>query len=517
VENIKKELLWRLYTVFAVVVLVGLMIFLRAVEVQVSEGRRWLAKADSLHVRYKMVNAERGNILAADGSLLATSISLYDIHMDCKAAGLTDDIFKENIDSLGYFLATYINNSLTPGGWVQYLTEGRTNGTQFLLIKKGITYPERQFIQTLPIFRLGRNGGGLIIEAKAKREHPFKMLAHRTIGYIRDNAESVGLENYFNKYLEGTNGQQLMQRISGDVWIPINDITEVAPKNGMDVITTLDINLQDIVENALEKMVRARDADNGCAIVMDVKTGQIKAIANIAKTTEKDEKGMDKLWETYNTAIGTATEPGSTFKLATMIALLEDGYIKLTDTVELNYGKTMYFKDEMVDAEAHGLKSATIQHAFEISSNVGISTLANQFYNADDKGRKRFIQHFKDLHLNQKTGVDVEGEADPIMKEVGSRYWAGTSVPWMSIGYETQLTPLQILTLYNAVANNGRMMKPYLVAEIQDYGETVTQFKPKVIDGSICSSTTIAKLKELLIGVVQNGTAKNIRAGNIGL
>lgn len=515
-ENIKKELLWRLYLVFGSVILVGLMIFFRAVHIQVNEGEMWLAKADSLHVRYKKVDAERGNILSSDSSLLATSISLFDIRMDCTSAGMTDEEFDANVDSLGYYLATYINNALTPPGWSEYLKLGRAQKNRYLLIKKGVTYPDRQYIQTLPLFRLGRNRGGLIVEAHSKREHPFKMLAHRTIGYTRDNAESVGLESYFDKYLAGTNGQQLMQRISGDVWIPVNDITEVAPQNGRDVVTTIDINLQDITENALEKMVRARDADHGCAIVMDVKTGAIKAIANIGRTEAKDEAtGVSKLWETYNFAVGERTAPGSTFKLASMLLLLEDGYIKLTDTVDLNLGKKQYADDIMVDAEAHGLRKTTIQHAFEISSNVGISQLADQYYNQTESGRKRYMNQLRALNLDQRTGVDLDGEPNPDFREVGKGLWSGNSIPWMSIGYENELTPLQMLTLYNAVANKGRMMRPYLVQEIQDYGKSYLKFVPKTIKSSIASGTTIDKLHQLLLGVVEHGTARNISGGNV--
>ena len=515
-ENIKKELLWRLYLVFGSVLLVGLMIFFRAVHIQVNEGAMWLAKADSLHVRYKKVDAERGNILSADGSLLATSISLFDIRMDCTAAGMTDEEFDLNVDSLGFYLATYINNALTPPGWSEYLKQGRAQKNRYLLIKKGVTYPERQYIQTLPLFRFGRNRGGLIVEAHSKREHPFKMLAHRTIGYTRDNAESVGLESYFDKHLAGTNGQQLMQRISGDVWIPVNDITEVAPQNGRDVVTTIDVNLQDITENALEKMVRARDADHGCAIVMDVKTGAIKAIANIGRTEAKNaETGAPQFWETYNFGVGERTEPGSTFKLASMLLLLEDGYIKLEDTIDINLGRMEYGEDVMVDAEAHGLRKTTIQHAFEISSNVGVSQLANLHYNQTDAGRKRYIKLLKRLNLDQRTGVDIDGEAEPFIKDVGSKYWSGNSIPWMSIGYESQLTPLQMLTFYNAVANKGRMMKPYLVQEIQDYGDPYLKFVPKTIQSSIATTTTVEKLHRLLCGVVEHGTARNINDGNV--
>ena len=528
-EEVRRELLWRLYTVFVVLVLVGMMIFLRAVQVQVVEGEHWLAKSDSLHVRYKDVKAERGNILSDDGSLLATSISLFDIHMDTGAPGMTDDEFNANVDSLSYYLANYVNNSLTEGGWRDYLINARYGpegaltyeSAHYLLIKKGVNYDLRQYIQQLPLFRNGRNAGGLIVEAQMKREHPFQMLAHRTIGYMRDNAESVGLEASFDEELRGAEGKQLMQRVSGDVWIPVNDITEVAPRNGKDVLTTLDVNLQDIAENALERGVKARDADHGCAIVMDVKTGAIKAIANIGRTEALDENGAIKWWENYNYAVGESTEPGSTFKLATMLMLLEDGHIKLTDTIDVNLGKTKYYDEEMEDAEAHGLRKTTIQHAFEISSNVGISQLAHQFYNiksdgeVNTTGRKHFIERLKALHLAERTGIDVEGEAPPYIKEVSSKFWAGTSIPWMSIGYETHLTPLQVLTFYNAVANNGRMMKPYLVKEIQNYGETDRVFRPQVLKNSICSSSTIQKLKQLLLGVVQNGTARNINNGNV--
>ena len=282
------------------------------------------------------------------------------------------------------------------------------------------------------------------------------------------------------------------------------DLKEIEPHDGKDVVTTLDVDLQDITETALMRGVRHHKAKHGCVVLMEVKTGAIKAIANVGES-------KDGYWETYNYAVGSATEPGSTFKLASIMALLEDGYVKLTDSIDLEQGVTQFYEEEMKDASFHELDTTTIRNAFEISSNVGIAKLVNHFYGRNDRGKK-FIDRLKSFGLNLPTGIKIEGEATPYIKEAYSRddHWSGTTLPWMSTGYELTMTPLQMLSLYNTVANDGVMMKPYLVDEIQEYGNTIEKFRPTIIKKKIASPRTINQAQSLLKGVVERGTAKKL-------
>lgn len=507
-ESIKNEILWRIYAVMFILVLIAMIIFGRAVQIQVVEGEELIRKADSLYIDYRPVVADRGNIMAEDGSLLATSLPYFKISMDTKAKGLDDAFFVANVKALATRLAELPNSQYTAGGHEERLTRAHTQGIRYFLLAKNITFQQLEQVKTFPILERGQNRGGLIVERMSKRQRPFRMLAHRTIGYIRENSQPIGLEGAFDEVLKGEQGYQFMQRVPpGDNWIPLTDVSSIEPENGHDIVTTIDVNIQDVAGNALLRALRRHDADHGCAIVMEVKTGAIRAIANIGKNSN------DKYWETYNYAIGESTEPGSTFKLATIMALLEDGYVTLEDTVSLEMGKTQFYKETMLDASIHQLDSATVRKAFEISSNVAIAKMVNEHYNIPKKG-DQFIKRLKEMHLDKQTGIEIEGEGKAYIKEAYSSTWSGTTLPWMATGYEVQLTPLQMLTFYNAVANDGRMMRPYLVSKLQDYGKTYEEFRPEVIKQKIASIETIKKAQELLKGVVTRGTAKSISPSN---
>lgn len=501
--DIKNEILWRIYTLMVLIVLGAVFIFGRAIHIQTVQGDKFRSMADSLYVDNRPIMADRGNIMAEDGSLLATSLPYFKVYMDTRADGLSEDTFNYYIDTLARALASMPGSNYTYGGYRDLLVTARTQNNRYLLIGKNITFPELERMKKFPLFNKGRYKGGFIVERMSKRQRPFRMLAHRTIGYVRPDAQPVGLEGAFNDVLQGEQGYQLMQRIPGNVWIPLTDLSQIEPRNGHDIVTTLDVNIQDAAGNALLAALKRHDAHHGCAIVMEVQTGAIKAIANIGKTRNGN------YWETYNFAIGESTEPGSTFKLATIMALLEDGVISLEDTIALNRGRTQFYEETMVDASFHQIDSTTVRRAFEISSNVGLAQLVNQHYNRNEKG-EAFIKRLQDMHLHEKTGVEVEGEAPPYIKAAYSESWSGTTLPWMAIGYEIQLTPLQMLTFYNAVANNGRMMRPYLVSKLQNYGKTYEEFTPKVIAKQIASKATIAQAQELLKGVVARGTASSI-------
>ncbi len=510
--NIKNEVLIRVYLVAAGMLLAGFAVLGRLYQISVVQSDYWQTKADSLFIKFVDVKADRGNILATDGSLLVTSLPYFDIYFDAKSEGLTDDAFEENVDSLGYLLSTYVDQQYTPGAYVQWLKDLRaadpnTRGIRYVNIAKSVSYYKMLAIKQFPLFRLGRHKGGLIIEQKSNRERPYKMLAHRTLGYVRDSVLPVGLEGSFDNVLGGSQGKRLMIRVPGDLYIPVNDLAEIEPRAGNDVVTTLDINIQDATENALLRALERHDADHGCAIVMEVKTGAIRAIANIGRTP----KGW---WETYNYAVGERVEPGSMFKLASFMALLEKGAIDNFDQkIPVYQGSVQFYNETLEDSSPHGLDSMSIREVFAQSSNVGTATLMQKAF-----GTKReaatFIEQLTEFGLNLPTGIEVGGEDMPYIKNPADPKsgWSGTTLPWMSIGYEVLFTPLQLLTFYNAVANNGRMMKPYLVERIENYGEPEKIFRPAVIKRSIASPTTIRKANELLRGVVEFGTAQNIKS-----
>lgn len=502
--SIKKVILWRIYLAFAMIALMGVAVLLQAFRIQTIEGPYWRNMADSLTTAYLSIEADRGNIYSEDGRLLATLLPYFEIRMDMRTETMTDKIFYDNVDSLALCMADYFKNAGREE-YMETLVKARRSGKRYLLIRKKISYPDLQVMKEWPLFRLGRYKGGLIIVQKNKRVNPFQMLAHRTIGYVRDNVQPVGLEGTFNNLLSGTEGKRLMQRIGGEAWIPVNEDDEIEPKNGLDIITTIDVNLQDVAEHALLKTLQKHRADHGCVVVMEVATGKIKAIANLGKVAG------DEYWETYNYAVGEATEPGSTFKLASILALLKDGMIDINDSVDLQGGGKRYFDKEMQDAEEHDYRRMSVKRAFEISSNVGISSLVYEHYTGK---AEVFVSHLRSMNLDKKTGIEIEGEPAPFINSPGQKNWSGTTLPWMAVGYEIQLTPLQLLTFYNAIANNGIIVKPYLVSEIQEYGNTVKKFEPVVINSHIASQNVLSQLRSLLEGVVENGTAKNIRTEN---
>jgi cell division protein FtsI (penicillin-binding protein 3) len=524
VLNVKNEVLIRVYSVAAVVLVVAVVIMTRLFQLTVTDAHKWEAKADSLYVKLVDVPSQRGNILADDGSLLATSLPFFDIHFDAKAEGLTAEIFNDQaVDSLAWLLSTYIDQSFTQGAYRQWLdtlraADPKTRGIRYVPIAKNLPYSKMLLIKTFPIFREGRHAGGFIAEQTSRRERPFKILAQRTIGYAqREGALPVGIEGSFNTILEGKRDnapKQLMLRVPGDIYIPINDLAEIEPASGDDVVTTLDINIQDAAESALLNACETHNADHGCAIVMEVKTGKIRAMANIGRAQSEGKSGY---WETYNYAVGERVEPGSMFKLATFMAMLEAGELDdFDEKIPVFGGKVKIYDEELVDAVPHGLDSMTIRQIFAQSSNVGTATLTMKYFKSNPNA---FVKQLRDFNLDMATGIEIGGEENPIVKNPDDpkSEWSGTTLPWMSIGYELLLTPMQMLTFYNAVANDGRMMKPYLVQRTEHYGEIMKEFKPYTIKRSIASNNTIRKAKELLREVVISGTAHNINTDNYAI
>lgn len=501
--SIKRDILWRIYLAFLVVGIAGAAVLVQAARIQTVEGEHWRNLADSTTLAYVPIDAERGNILSSDGRLLATSLPFFEIRFDINTEALTDEKFNAHRKDLAKKMSAYFGDkSVTE--YENFLIKARKSGQRYLLIRKNVTYPELQEMKTWPIFEWGRYKGGFMAIQHNKRVMPFRMLAHRTIGYTRDDIKPVGLEGYFDDELAGVRGKRLMQKIAGGTWIPVNDENEISSENGKDILTTLDVNLQDVVETALLNAVSKHNADHGTAILMEVSTGKIKAIANVGKT-------KDSYWENYNYAVGEATEPGSTMKLAAALSLLEDGYISLDDSIDLELGRKDFYDKTMKDSEKHNLRNVTIKHAFEVSSNVAFAKLIDKYYNHQPE---KYIEHLKKFGLDELTGVEIKGEASPYIKDPSSNHWSGISLPWMAVGYEWRLTALQVLTFYNAIANDGYVVKPYLVDAVMKSGKVVKKFKPETSSRQICSDKSLKQVRAMLEGVIENGTGDHLYSKN---
>lgn len=502
--NIRTDILLRVYIAFGLIVLLAVAVLAKLFVVQFVEGDKWRAMADSLSTKFVNVEAARGNIYSVDGSLLATSVPEYELRMDLLAGGIEkDEVFYEKIDSLAQKLSMFFGDKST-SQYSRYLRNAREDSARYLLIKRNVSYQELKEIRKFPVFNMGRYKGGLIAVQQNKRILPFRTLAARTIGYKNENVQPVGLEGAYGDYIDGESGKRLMQRIAGGTWMPVNRDIEIAPKDGSDIISTIDINTQDVAQRALEKQLIKSNADHGTVILMEVSTGEIRAIANFTKV----EEGIYK--EKFNYAIAHSAEPGSTFKLASFMVALEDGKFDLNDLVDTEGGKYKIYRHTIRDSHEGGYGVITMKRAFEVSSNVAIVKKIYQSYkdNPDD-----FTEKIRDLHLGEKAGLQIPGEGTPLIKTPESKSWSGLTLPQMAYGYELKMTPLQMLTFYNAVANNGRMIAPLFVREIRKFGNTVESFEAREINSKICSDETLGKLKNMLEGVVndEGGTGEKLK------
>jgi cell division protein FtsI (penicillin-binding protein 3) len=499
--NIRTDILIRVYFAFGLIVLFAFAVLFKLFHVQVVEGKKWRKMADSISTKFVKVEAARGNIYSVDGSLLATSVPEYDIRMDIMAGSIEqEDAFEEKVDSLAYSLASFFGDKTTEQ-YSRFLRDARKEKNRYLLIKRNISHKDLLEIRKFPVFNKGKNTGGLIAVQKNKRILPFKALAARTIGYKNENVQPVGLEGAYSNYIDGESGRRLMQRIAGGYWIPVNKDEEISPKPGADIISTIDINIQDVAQRALLKQLIKSQAHHGCVILMEVATGEIRAIANY---TRDGEEGVYK--EKFNYAINESLDPGSTFKLASYMALLEDKKVDTNTVVVTGDGK--YNIHSHTIKESHGgLGNISVKHAFEVSSNVAIAKLIETNYHNNPK---RYTDLLYSFGLNKKLGLQIPGEATPLIKNPSSKSWSDLTLPQMAYGYEMRITPLQMLTFYNSVANNGKMIAPVFVREIKSLGETVETFQARVINEKVCSDATLGKIRKMMEGVVEIGTGKDV-------
>ncbi len=500
--QIKKGIILRFGLLYVSIVLFALVILAKALYLQVVEGDKWDEVVAGQNNKDIVIDANRGDILASDLRKLACSVPNYRIHMDMRAHGLTDEVFNAHVDSLAYQLSQFYGDR-SKAAFKKGLKRARSEGKRYYMVHpRRISFTELKRVKEFPIFRLGANKGGFIPKKYERRKLPFGELAARTVGSLyaeKDLGGRFGLEMAYNNSLKGVSGVSTRTRVSGN-WVVEE---QIEPTDGHDIVTTIDIGLQDVAETALLQQLQKHKADHGCAVLMEVSTGAVKAIANLGQTPS------GKYIEKYNYAIGEAAEPGSTFKLASMIVALEDGVVELTDSIDTGKGYCFFYDRKMIDSHYGGYGKLSVGEVFEKSSNVGISKMIVNNYGDNPR---RYVDRLYAMGLKDPLGIEIKGEGLPMIKYPGDKTWSGVTLPWMSIGYEMKQTPLQVLTFYNAVANNGKMMKPMFVQSIQHHGEVVKEIKPTVLNPSICSLETIEKVHKVMVGVVERGTAKNIKS-----
>jgi cell division protein FtsI (penicillin-binding protein 3) len=498
--NIKKSILLRVRVAFLFVALFAVAVVAKIAHIQFIEGEKWQKLGERISFDYKRVKATRGNIYSDNGSLLATSLPFYKIAFDATLP--KDEVFNAGVDSLAWHLSTYFRDK-SKTDYKRMLKDARASGKQYIIIsRKQIDFQGKKKMMTWPIFREGRLRGGAIFEKVDIRYRPFNNLSGRTIGFINENDKGAGLEYSFNEQLGGQDGYAYYQKIAGGIWKPVFDANNVKAVEGLDIQTTLDINLQDVAETALYGAMKKHDADHGLVVVMEVETGEVKAISNLSTD------GHGGFSEKFNFATGGLFEPGSTFKLATMIALLEDSPVELTDSIDVGNGEFTFYNRTVRDHEEDGLGKVTIQTAFEHSSNVAMAKLVDKHFGLRPHA---FLEVVDKLKLSRPLGIQIKGEPHPKIKRPGEKGWSGISLPWMAYGYGLEISPLHTLALYNAVANDGEMIKPIFVKSIRKADEVEETFETEIVNSKICSRSTLKKLKVLLEGVVENGTAKNIK------
>ncbi|PZX93663.1 penicillin-binding protein [Flavobacterium aquariorum] len=496
-----KYISYRTYLVAVFIFLMAIAIAVKLTNIQWVDGDHYRELAKERTVRNFVIPANKGNIYSADGSLLATSIPNYAIRFDAVAP--KTETFEKNVkllsDSLGMLLkksSTTIQNELR---------RARAHKNRYFLVAQGLSFTEYMKIKGFPLFNLGAYKGGIIIEQKTIREHPIGHIAERTIGYERKMAEGYsdgkGIEWAYSKYLNGKDGKILKQKIAKGQWKPIRDVNEVEPQDGYDVISTIDVYIQDIAHHALLKQLEEYEADHGCVVVMETKTGHIKAISNLGRATD------GSYYETTNYAYAESHEPGSTFKLVDLMAILEDKVADTSTVYDSHGGVVVYSGRKVRDSHEGGYGKISLARGFEVSSNT---VMVQAVYNNYKNNPTKFVNHINFYGLNKKLGLAFQGEGKPFIPQPSDKNWSNISLPWMAFGYGVSVTPLQTLTFYNAVANNGVMVKPQLVSEIKAWNKTIKKYDTEVMNPRICSPETLQKVKAVLANVVKKGTGSKL-------
>ena len=494
----------RIGWIYFLLLLAALAITGQVIYIQVVQGDALRREAEQISQRSMILPATRGDILADDGRALASSVPRFNLAIDPNSKGMKpDSLFWNNIEPLSAGLARLFGDH-TAAYYSRIIRQARKAGKKYLILKRNISFEESEKVRQLPLFNLGKYKGGLILERVTSRERPYDLLASRTIGYLNKGSSGtvVGLEGAYDHELKGREGLRYEHRIGGGQWIPVSLDNAIEPVDGKDVVSTINIKFQDVAEQALYELLQSHQADHGCAVLMKVATGEVLAIANLGRTSDGNYH------ENFNYAIGERVEPGSTFKLPAIMAALEDEYVTLDDTVNTFHGAFKFYDRYVYDSHKGGFGVLTVRQVIEKSSNIGMARLIDRCYHNNPQ---HFIDRLYAMGIDKPLNLDILGDPPPRIKKPGDPDWWGTTLPWMAHGYELELTPMQILTFYNAIANNGKMVKPRFVKGLRDHSLMVRTMKTEVIKNSICSRSTLKLARELLEGVVERGTASNLR------
>jgi len=505
-----KSILTRLYVVAGFLFLFAGVVLFKLVSIQMVHGDKYRDLALKRTEKMFTIAPNRGNLYSDDGSLLATSVSRYTIRFD--AVTVSDEDFKEHIKSLSNALAKLTGK--TSSYYQQILRKAKANKNRYTLLARNLDYSDYIAVKDFPLLNKGPYKGGLIVEQKTVREHPLGKIAERSVGYERKDENGyytrVGLEGAFGQYLRGVEGKRLKQKIAKGQWKPIGMDNIIEPKDGYDVISTIDINIQDIAHHALLKQLEHYKADHGTVIVMETKTGEVKAIANLGMTK------AGKYYERLNYAIGESHEPGSTFKLMNIVAALEDKVIDTSSVVDTEKGYWRIYNHRVKDTKHGGYGKLSISKAFEVSSNVAF---AKTIHNGYKENPEKYVDRLRSMNLHNQLGLPIKGEGVPVIRYPNEKGWSGLSLAQMAYGYEVSMTPLQVLTFYNAIANDGEMVKPRMIKEVKEWNRSVLKFEKEVINPSICSKETAAKVQQLLKNVVEkkHGTGHRLYSPNFSM
>lgn len=481
---------------------VFVMIVVQIVRIQTVHKSHYEEIASNRVIKKHVIKARRGNIYAEDGSLLATTVIQYDVSIDPTV--VKTNLFNDNIDALSDSIYK-VFGAPSKHYYADLISRAKSQGKRYVKLKKKLSYDEYKRLRTFPILNKGRFKGGIIVEERMVREHPLGKVAERTIGYERDNY-AVGLEGAYSGYLAGINGEKMGMKLQNGSWKELNDNTAIDPEDGADIFSTIDIHIQDVAHYALLRQLEKFEADHGTVVVMEVKTGKVKGIVNLGRTEE------GKYFEKVNYAVYESGEPGSTFKLPALIAALEDGVVDTSDVVDTEKGKYKIYNKYVRDSHKGGYGKISVKEVFEESSNVGMAKIIHDNYKNDPN---KFLDRLYSMRLDKKVGVNIKGEGTPVLPSPSNDDWSGLSLAWMSYGYGVKLTPLQLLTFYNAIANDGVEVKPYFVSKIRNDEDKISDVKTTVLNSRICSEKTLRMAQDMLEGVVENGTGKSLKMKNL--
>jgi len=501
----KKHIINRTYIVSILILVLAISIVVKLINIQFVKGDYYIGLSEENNIKNIIIPANRGSVYSSGGKLLATSVPKYDIRFDALAP--SDKNFNQNLTKLSNSLSVFYNKPANY--YMKLLKNARDSKNRYLLIARNLGYNDHVKIKNFPLLKLGSFKGGLIIEQKTKRDYPMGGVAQRTIGYERKddqgNITRPGIDGAFgSKYLQGVEGKRLSQKIGKGQWKPIEDFNQIEPQDGLDIYTTIDVKIQDVAHFALLEQLEKFKADHGSVVVMEVSTGEVKAISNLGRTS------VGTYYEKLNYAVGESHEPGSTFKLMGMVAALEDKVVDTSDVIDTERGVLSFYGRNVRDSKRGGYGKISVAKAFEVSSNTAMVKLVNDNYKDNPE---KFIDRLYSMGLNNTLDLPILGEGIPkITHPSDKKNWDGLDLPWMAFGYGVSITPLQTLAFYNAIANDGVMLKPRFLKEVKDFDKTIEVFNKEVINPSVCSKETARKVQKMMQNVVEkkHGTAHNI-------